>query len=291
MRLPLRAAPVMAALAVLGCAGVGQGPDAGEGCRSQLASFNGSGDALVAPAGRWTAPGELPRGTVATDFSRAAAAPGAGLEATLRQENADIDAVQIAFDALLYCRWIEARTIRAELAANRVPRQAAEARMAALRARLQRDLARAQSVLDALEARTAQREAAVEVAAPGSREAARRARAESGATRSVVAAATVPLRLRPEAGAPEIGRVAAGQAVTVRPAQSGFALVEGQGGLRGYAPTGAFQIAERAAAAAVAGRGAGVRQLVATNIARRDNFAESLSLAREAAVSGFELGA
>ena len=180
---------------------------------------------------------------------------------------------------------------RAELAANRVPRQGAEARMAALRARLQRDLARAQAVLNALESRTAQREAAVEAAAPGSRDAARRARAESGATRSVVAAATVPLRLRPEAGAPEIGRVAAGQAVTVRPAQSGFALVEGQGGLRGYAPTGAFQIAERTPAAAVPGRGGEVRQLVATNIARRDNFAESLSLAREAAVSRFELGA
>jgi hypothetical protein len=101
----------------------------------------------------------------------------------------------------------------------------------------------------------------------------------------------VPLRLRPEAGAPEIGRVAAGQAVTVRPSQSGFALVEGQGGLRGYAPAGAFQIAERAPAAVSGGQGAAVRQLVATNIARRDNFAESLGLAREAAVSGFELGA
>ncbi|MBR0653120.1 hypothetical protein GXW78_25920, partial [Roseomonas terrae] len=108
-----------------------------------------------------------------------------------------------------------------------------------------------------------------------------------GATRRVTAAATVPLRLRPEAGAPEIGRVAAGQTVQVRPAQSGFALVEGQG-QRGYAPAGAFQIAEIAPAAATGGP---VRQLAATNIARRDNFAESLALARDAAVSGFELGA
>ncbi|GGJ13669.1 SH3 domain-containing protein [Neoroseomonas lacus] len=279
-----------AAVALLAACALPGGEDAGEGCRNQVSSFNGSGDAFLAPA-RWTAPGELPRGTVATNFGRPSATPGAGLESTLRQENADIDAVQIAFDALLYCRWIEARVIRAELAANRVPRPAAEARMAALRARLQRDLARAQAVLDALEARTTQRDAAIEAAAPGSRAAARRARAESGATRSVVAAATVPLRLRPEAGAPEIGRVAAGQAVSVRPAQSGFALVEGQGGLRGYAPTGAFQIAERAAPAATGGAGAEIRQLVATNIARRDNFAESLGLAREAAVSGFELGA
>ncbi|MEO3472196.1 hypothetical protein AAFN86_10040 [Roseomonas sp. CAU 1739] len=278
-------------VALLAACAVPGGGDAGEGCRNQVTSFNGSGDAFLAPAGRWADPGQMPRGTVATDFSRsAAAAPGAGLDSTLRQENADLDALQIAFDALLYCRWIEARTIRAEFAANRVPRQAAETRMAALRARLQRDLARAQSVLDALEARTRQRDVALEAAAPGSREAARRARAETGATRSVVAAATVTLRLRPEAGAPEIGRVAAGQAVSVRPAQSGFALVEGQGGLRGYAPTGAFQIAERAAPSA-AGPASGIRQLVATNIARRDNFAESLGLAREAAVSGFELGA
>ncbi|CAH0213813.1 hypothetical protein ROS9278_02232 [Roseomonas sp. CECT 9278] len=98
----------------------------------------------------------------------------------------------------------------------------------------------------------------------------------------------MPLRLRPESGAPEIGRVAAGQPVTVRPAQSGFALVEGQGGLRGYAPSGAFQVAERAAPAA-AGAGGPLRVLAATNLAKRDNFAESLGLAREAAVSGFEL--
>ena len=109
----------------------------------------------------------------------------------------------------------------------------------------------------------------------------------SPSTFCVVAAATVPLRLRPEAGAPEIGRVAAGQAVTVRLAQSGFALVEGSG-LRGYAPSGAFQVAERAAPA-LSGPGGQVRVLAASNIAKRDNFAESLALAREAAVSGFEL--
>ena len=267
-----------------GCVPPGGGFDAGEGCRSQLTSFDGAGNALLTPQ-RWGS-GLLPVGTTTTNFSRDAGA-GAGLDGALRQENADLDAVQIAFDALLYCRWIEARTIRAELAAGRVARPAAESRMAALRGRLQRDLARAQAVLDSLERRAADREAALEAAAPGSREAARRARAESGATRRVVAAATVPLRLRPEAGAPEIGRVAAGQAVTVRPVQSGFALVEGQGGLRGYAPTGAFQIAERSAAA-VQGGGP-VRQLAASNIAKRDNFAESLGLAREAAVSGFEL--
>jgi hypothetical protein len=287
-RLP--AGAVILAMIGAGCAPPGaRVADPGEGCRPQLASFNGAGDAFLGGAGgRQADPGQLPRGTVATNFGRAATAPASGLDATLAQENAELDALQIAFDALLYCRWIEARLIRAELTAGRVARPAAEARMAALRARLNRDLARAQAVLDGLESRANARAAVVEAAAPGSRAAAAAARAP-GTTRRVVAAATVPLRLRPEAAAPEIGRVAAGQAVTVRPAQSGFALVEGQGGLRGYAPSGAFQVAERVPAAT--GPASPVRLLVATNLAKRDNFAESLGLAREAAVAGFELGA
>lgn len=271
-----------AALSLAGCMAPGGGFDAEEGCRPQLTSFNAAGDAFLGNARRDPS-GLLPLGAVPTNFGRSADT----LDAELRRENAELDALQIAFDALLYCRWIEARLVRAELAAGRIARPVAESRMAALRSRLERDLTRAQAVLDSLEQRASAREAALEAAAPGTREATRRARAETGATRRVVAAATVPLRLRPEAAAPEIGRVPAGQAVTVRPAQSGFALVEGQGGLRGYAPTGAFQIAERTAPA-VAGGGP-LRQLAATNIARRDNFAESLGLAREAAVSGFEL--
>lgn len=274
------------ALAAAGCAGPGGFADAGDACRSQRGGFVGAGNPFVTDGG-----GNWPRAGNSRNFARPAATTEV-LEAGLQQENSDLDALQIAFDALLYCRWIEARTIRAELAAGRASRAAAEQRMAALRARLQSDLARAQEVLDSLQRRAAAREAELEAAVPGIRAAERRARTESGATRRVVAAATVPLRLRPEAGAPEIGRVAAGTAVQVRPAQSGFALVEGSGGLRGYAPTGAFQAAGYAPrAVATAGQGSRVRTLAASNIARRDNFAESLGLAREAAVSGFELAA
>ncbi|WP_232479342.1 pentapeptide repeat-containing protein, partial [Roseomonas rosulenta] len=168
-----------AAFALNACAPPGGFADAGEGCRNQLGSFNGAGDAFLGSAGQ--APqGPFPRtGTVPTNFARGAqAAPATpGLDAALAQENAELDALQIAFDALLYCRWIEARTIRAELAANRVARPAAEARMAALRTRLQRDLNRAQAVLESLERRAAAREAAIEAAVPGSRAAAQAARA------------------------------------------------------------------------------------------------------------------
>ena len=279
------------ALLAAGCAAPGGAGFAaiGDGCRSQLGSFNQAGDPFLQqntganPTG-WSRPRTL------TNFGRSDQAGSAALETALAQENSELDALQIAFDALLYCRWIEARTIRAELAAGRTARPVAEQRMAALRARLQRDLARAQAVLATLEQRDAERAAIVDSAAPGVRAAAQASRTGVATTRRVVAAATVPLRLRPEAAAPEIGRVPAGQAVTVRPAQSGFAVVEGQGGLRGYAPSGAFQVAERAAAQSAApGAGGPVRLLAASNIAKRDNFAESLSLAREAAVSGFEL--
>lgn len=271
-------------LALGGCAGRGGQAGAQEGCRAQLSSFNEAGDTFVRPTRpRWSW------------RPRPAAPPPTGLDAEMTRENADLDSLQIAFDSLLYCRWIEARTVRADLTAGRVPRPQAEARMAALRARLRTDLDRARSVLAELEQRAAAREAALEAVAPGSRDAAARRRSARGAATSVVAAATVPLRLRPDAGAPEVGRVAAGQNVTVRPAENGFAYVEGGGQARGYAPAGAFQAAERALAAQRAAEGrdapatAAVRRLAATNIARRDNFSESVTLAENAAVSGFEL--
>ena len=255
--------------------------DPQEGCRAQLSSFMSSGDGFVAPRRpRWAPP-------------RPAAQPVRPvLQTSLDEENAQIEALQIAFDALLYCRWIEARTIRADIAARRISREDGRARLQRLKARVNRDLARAREVLAAMEARANEREAEIEAVAPGTRQVAQRAQAERGRVTRVVAAATVPLRLRPEAGAPEIGRVAAGESVAVRPAQAGFALVEGRSGTRGYAPIGAFQAAERAAAAAGGAAGAGdgeVRRLAATNIARRDNFAESITLATQAAESGFEL--
>lgn len=274
----IRAAGLLAVvLAVPGCAGLEpwQPPGQGEGCRSQLTSFTAAGDPFLPTRPVWSRP-NLPGATEPT------------LETALEAENAEIEALQIAFDSLLYCRWIEARTVRADIAARRVTPDQGRARMAALKARVARDLARAQEVLAALERRAATRDAALETAAPGSRAATERARAERGRVQRVVAAATITLRLRPEAGAPEIGRVGAGDAVTVRPAGNGFALVEGAAATRGYAPLGAFQAIERSPAAATAAGGE-VRRLAATNIARRDNFAESIALAGQAAETGFEV--
>ncbi|HEY4249891.1 MAG TPA: hypothetical protein VGM87_01755 [Roseomonas sp.] len=279
------AAGLGVALLVAGCANrAGQGAQ-DEGCRAQLTSFNEAGEGFVRPARpRWSW------------RPRPAAPPPVGLDGEVTRENADLDSLQIAFDSLLYCRWIEARTVRADMAAGRVPRPQSEARMTALRARLRADLDRARAVLAELEQRAAAREDALEAVAPGSRQAAARVRSARGAATQVVAAATVPLRLRPDAGAPEVGRVAAGQNVTIRAAENGFAYVEGASQLRGYAAAAAFQVAERALAAQRAAEGresaatGAIRRLAATNLARRDNFAESVTLAENAAVSGFELG-
>ncbi|WP_137177479.1 hypothetical protein [Roseomonas sp. AR75] len=271
---PILVAALMGvSLAMPGCATL-QPPDASIGCGSQSALFASQGAVVLQPApalARWGAP--------------APAAPV--LEAELDTENALLEALQIAFDSLLYCRWIEARWVRADVAARRITPEQGRAEMGALRARVAQDLAQARAVLAALDRRADGRKDRVEAAAPGTGAVVGRRRSDSAGAQRAVAAATVALRQRPEPGAPTIGRVGAGDTVMLRPAGRGFALVEGPGDLRGYAPLGAFQAPELPAQAAQAE--AGVRQLAATNIARRDNFEESIALAARAAEAGFEL--
>lgn len=268
------------ALLMAGCVSPGGlAPDAREGCPAQLSSYSGATDAFVRPTRPrwWMLP--IPQRPRTTEVN---------LQTALARENGELDSLQIAFDSLLYCRWIEARTVRADLAAGRVPRAQSEARMAALRARLRADLDRARAVVAELDRQAAARNAALEQEAPGVTAALPRLNSRGNQARPVVASATVVLRLRPDVGAPEVGRVGAGEGVSVRPAVSGFAAVESGGRVRGYAPAGAFQIAERAAQAAD-GNASPMRTLAATNLTRRDNFAESVALAESSAVSGFEL--
>ncbi|MFN6953357.1 MAG: hypothetical protein ACK4PG_01040 [Acetobacteraceae bacterium] len=286
------------ALALLGgCVTPGgglPGSAAGDGCGREVSGFGSAADPLLRPAGSAAAviPFHAHRAGLNTDRPEApqppvvVAAP-APLDRQLAAENADLDRVQIAFDALLYCRWIEGRTIRADLAAGRLGRAEAEARMAAVRERLRRDLDAARRLIESLGARATAREAELERSAPGLRTELARAAASRGTPVRALAAATVPLRLRPEAAAPEVGRVPAGRTVSLRPAAGGFARIE-EPGLRGYAPVAAFQVVGRPVPAAPAA-GTGLRQLAAANIARRDNFAESVRIAEAAAAEGFEL--
>lgn len=209
----------------------------------------------------------------------------------LATENAQLDRTQLAFDQLMECRFGTAQRIRADLRAGRLARPQAEAQMAALRAQTQRDLQLARSINGRIGERGAQFDTAVETVAPGARE---QAVASARPARSVPAQAraTVPLKLRPDPAAPDVARVDARERVTLQPAGNGFALVETAGGLRGYAPAQSFPearglAAQRPAPVAMDGD---VRSLAASNIARRDNFSQSLGNAeRLAAGQGFEL--
>jgi hypothetical protein len=211
----------------------------------------------------------------------------ASLAGQLSAENALLDRLQIAFDALLYCRWIELRTIRADATGGRTDRAAAQARLAAGRARLAGELTEARAAVAQLQDRSQALARGAARSVPGLSTALAANRAPAGEPLPAVAAATVPLRLRPDPAAPEVGRVAGGRSVTLRPAAGGFALIEAADGVRGYAPAGAFNLAARATPAPAAG-GTDLRSLAATNLARRENFAESVEVSGRSLAQGFE---
>lgn len=206
----------------------------------------------------------------------------AELEAELERENAALERLQIAFDALMYCRWTEVRLIRAES-----PPAALPGRLQAAEGRMRQDLDRARQTRGSIAARAARIDQAVEAASPGTRAALAARRVADATLPRAVASAPVPLRIRPENGAPVTARLTAGAEVSLRPAPGGFAYADGGPNLRGYAPGNAFtlQTAERAVAPAGANR---LRNLAATNVARRDAFAQSLELAGSPGAGGFE---
>ncbi|MGK7864551.1 hypothetical protein [Falsiroseomonas sp. E2-1-a4] len=262
-------------LALVACATAPGGPtatqaaaDPQDSCGPQVVVFVNAGDLFGSPPRRSGPPS------------------AAELEAELVRENAALERLQIAFDALLYCRWTEVRVIRAE-----TPPAALPARLREAQTRMQRDLDQAERTRAAITARAARIDQSVEAVAPGTRAALSARRAADAALPRAVASAPVPLRIRPEADAPIVGRLTAGAEVSLRPAAAGFAYADGGPGLRGYAPGNAFTV--QAAAAPVAAQGAErgadrLRSLAATNIARRDAFAQSLELAGRPGAGGFE---
>jgi hypothetical protein len=151
-------------------------------------------------------------------------------------------------------------------------------------------VALARAINDKIGTRGAEFDTAIETLAPGTKQ---MVGARVGQPRPVVTRVSTPIRIRPEGGAPQIGQIGANEQVTVRPAQGNFALVETSSGVRGYVP--AASVGVRGAGdptAGVGGRGPDgeFRQLAASNIARRDNFAESVQNAdRLAQGQGFEL--
>lgn len=243
------------------------GADPNDACGPQVVVFVSAGDVF----------GEPPR--------RTAPPTAEELAAELTRENAALERLQIAFDALMYCRWTEVRVIRADASAGRFPAAELPRRIGAAEGRLRQDLNRASQARDRLAARSARIEQAVERVSPGTRAAVAAQRAAGAGLPRAIASAPIMLRLRPDATAPSMGNLAAGTEVTLRPAPGGFVLAEG-GGRRGYALSSAFTIVPPRQATATPQDP--LRSLAATNIARREAFLQSLELANQAGVQRFE---
>ncbi|WP_426956926.1 hypothetical protein [Muricoccus radiodurans] len=227
-----------------------------DGCGPQVRVFVSAGDLLGAPP-------------------RPAGGP-AELAAELARENAALDRLQAAFDALVYCRWTEVRLVRDAASFGRLAQPTARARVAQTTARLRADLVRANEFRD----RAAGRAAALDAAAgraPGGRTA-----VAPRVVLTATATEAVPLRAGPDGSSREVGRIAPRSEVQVAAAPNGFALVQA-GALRGFAraesltrlPTPATGPEE-------------LRILAASNVARREIFAETVALAQRAAETGFD---
>ncbi|WP_426958735.1 YMGG-like glycine zipper-containing protein [Muricoccus radiodurans] len=305
------------------------GSDDGDSCRQQLVALDSTGNFFAEDILRGAAVGALTGGAIGAITSgnwrgaligagtgaAVGAAAGyfnarqqqyrdqAGLNAAiandLANENAGLDRTQIAFNQLMDCRFLQAQQVREAVRSGRMPREAGQAQMADLRARTYRDIALAQRISGQIQTRGAQFDTAIDNVAPGVKDRAIASRG-TGATVSARAPNVVVLRLRPEPGAPEVGRVAARESVTLRPAQRGYAQVQVNGQPAGYAETRSFAGAGgRGGAGPVrlasvpepgAASGGDVRQLAASNIARREGFNESVATAQAAAAGGgFEL--
>ena len=164
--------------------------------------------------------------------------------------------------------------------------------MAKVKAWAQRDLALARSIDTNIRDRGTQFELAADKVAPGS---SATAASQAPAPRHVTLRRTAALKLNPDAGAPDIGRVPAGQPVSATPVGGNYALVETSGGQRGYVETAALKgnvgpppsgLATPAASGADTPEA--VRSLAGSNAARRDAFEQSVTVAEAATAGGFQ---
>ncbi|PZW45137.1 outer membrane protein with glycine zipper [Humitalea rosea] len=219
------------------------------------------------------------------------AAVTAQVGSDLEKENIELVRTQVAFDQLMDCRYRSAQTIRQAVLEGRVDRPTGLARMAEIRGRAQRDIALAQQINTQIGTRGAEFDTAIDNVVPGGK--ASLAGALVGRAQPIRATArrAVPVKLSPTGASVEIAQLSPREVVQVSPASGGYALVETSSGLRGYAPVEALQTPTRLPDATPTAA-SDVRSLAATNVARRDNFAQTVGNAERLAQSGgFELTA
>lgn len=209
----------------------------------------------------------------------------------LANENRQLDATQLAFNQLVDCRVNAANQIRAGVRAGRIGRDQGMALMAYQRDMMRRDVALAQTINQKIGTRGAEFDSAIETISPGTKGQVQARRTVR--TTPTTARVSAPIRIRPDAGAAEIGQLSRNEFVTVSPAQGNFARVETSSGVVGYVPASSVGVRGLGSPeAGIGGRGQDgeFRQLAASNIARRDNFSESVATAdRLAQGQGFEL--
>jgi hypothetical protein len=203
----------------------------------------------------------------------------------LQRENGEIGRAQFAFDALVDCRFREAQTIQANYAAHRIDRPAAVAQMAQVKQRAAHDLEVAHRLNDQIAGRGQQFEVAAENVQPG----AGAALSSPPPQRQAVVRRAAPLKLQPNPNSPDVGKVAAREAVQVGASRGGYAVVQTTAGTRGYAAVDIFQGGPAVAPVQVALASTDVRTLAGSNAARRDDFAQSVAVSEQASRSGFEL--
>jgi hypothetical protein len=209
----------------------------------------------------------------------------------LRNENRQLAATQLAFNQLVDCRVNAANRIRADVRSGRMSRDQGMALLGYHRDLMRRDVALARAINEKIGTRGAEFDTAIENLAPGTKQTVQARR--SVAPVPTTARVSAPIRIRPDAGAAEVGQLGRNEQVRVTPAEGNYARVETSTGVVGYVPASSVGVRGLGSpAAAVGGRGQDgeFRQLAATNIARRDSFAESVQTAdRLAQGQGFEL--
>jgi hypothetical protein len=225
---------------------------------------------------------------------RQAANQGALVQAVggdIANENRQLAATQLAFNQLVDCRVNAAGRIRADVRGGRMSRDQGMALLTYQRDLMRRDVALARTINEKIGTRGGEFDTAIETLAPGTKgqvQARRRA-----APQPTTARVSAPIRIRPEGGSATVGQLSPREAVTVTPAEGNFARVETASGVVGYVPASSVGVRGLGSpTAGVGGRGADgeFRQLAATNIARRDNFSESVQNAdRLAQGQGFDL--
>jgi len=219
----------------------------------------------------------------------------ASLQATvsnnLTQENNQIDATQIAFNNDMDCRFQQAQAIRAQYSSGQITVSQAQSQMTQVKTLAQRDLALAQTINSQIQSRGAQFDTAVGNLNGGTSSASDQT---ADLEQPALIRRNTELLLQPDPSAPVIGQLSRRQAVTLNGTTNGYALVEADNGMRGFTPISAVGQPGSSKpiyvkTASVSPTASPVAQLDGSNAARRDAFAQSVSVSQSAVANGFQL--